>query len=128
MPKKRVGGSLYSAVMSGRQNFQPSARAILEQYGNEPINSIVIARHPLMSALTATGNLLSSQSFDALFHLFMFVNNHITIEKNEIINVAIFKGFIKEDEQMAIHNPPHITIAELLQNTESRMGKERFFN
>jgi hypothetical protein len=51
---------------------------------------------------------------------------NVLLEKNEVINMEINPIPPKNCEYITIENVPHSTINEYIQNTERRMGKDKF--
>jgi hypothetical protein len=132
-------GSYVKTVISGRDNYPPKVRNILEQYGNQPFNKICIYRTPLskllMGALAlASGNTIqqkiNEQPYDKLYHLFMSFQTpkgKVYFEKNEVINAFTSMKITKDTEIKEINSiPSNLTINEALDKTKTRMG-DKFF-
>ncbi len=138
MKKPKQGNGLFNDAINfgkklvyGRNDYSPSSKRTLQQYGNEIVLKITIYRHPLPSFLTMIANRLTDgQPFDKLFHLYMIVettsNHKILIEKNEVINISTKIPNNKEDDWETITNPPNITINQLLEKTQQKMGNSYF--
>ena len=118
-----------SSLIFGRNDYSPSSKRILQQYGNERILGMTLWRHPLNSFFLFVANKIGTQPFDKLFHLYLEIKTSkgsILIEKNEVINIGMFRRN-NEDDFLEIHNNiPHITINYLLRRTQQRMGKNYF--
>ena len=128
------------AVVFGRNDFPPKVRNILKKVGNKYVKSITIKRTPVSGLLTGALSIFSlgkfgkrmSRSFDELFHLFIEMtledNSRVSLEKNEVINMDMNpKGRPKTESKLVNTAIPHITIDEMLDNTEKYMGKKNFF-
>jgi len=129
--------------LNGRHKLLPSAQKIVEQYGNDPITSMVIMRTPLGKTLMATANALTwgqlyanmkSNNIDDYFHLQLFVKvkgEWISIEKESTIKVSKkdleTTKKAKKGEILPVGFPPSLTINTLLGKTQSAMGDEKFF-
>jgi hypothetical protein len=119
-------------IIFGRKDYSPSAKKTLHEYGNEKITGIVIARHPLMSALTWVANRLTTadKPYDKLFHLYMIINTakgDVLVEKNEVIHIVPVRSWNHNDEHMRLHQFPHIPINTFLNNARQRMGDSKYF-
>lgn len=116
-------------VIYGRQTLPPKVEELLKRIGNERVLRIRIGRSPLPAVLTGIAKVISSSPPDKLFHLFMIFQTeriNVLLEKNEVINMQINPIPPKNCEYITITNVPHYTINEYLQNTENRMGKDKF--
>ena len=80
-----------NSLIHGRTDYSPKMKALLQNFGNMQIASIVICRTPLPSFLSLTGNLLNYGKFkyDKLFHLFLKIrlvnNTNLILEKNKLL-------------------------------------------
>ena len=140
---KQTGGSFFKRALSGinniinrvktaftgRDNLQPVARKVLEQYGDERITNIVVHREPIISAINKIINILSlgRQEFDTLFHLYMVVTTDkgtkILIEKNHVINITTdVRPPKKGDETLSIPVSKNVTLNQLMEATKKYMG------
>jgi len=132
-------GDFGKTVISGRSDFPPKVRNILEKVGNQKVKSITIKRTPVNAVLTGTLSLFSlgkfgkrfEREYDELFHLFIELtlenNKKVTLEKNEVINMDINPKQRPNTESEAVNTPiPDITLNEMLINTEKLMGPKFF--
>ena len=128
------------AILYGRNDYPPKVRNILKNVGSIFIKSITIKRTPVSSLLTGALSLFSlgkfgkrfNREFDELFHLFIDItlenNIRVGLEKNEVINMDINPKNRPHTESKLVNTfLPHITIDELLNNTEKYMGQKNFF-
>ena len=127
-------------VISGRDNFPPKVRAILEKVGNLPITKIVIDRTPVKQVLVELLNIISLGTFkkklsetpyDKLFHLRLLItlNNGSTVslEKNEVINMDENPSISKDAELRTIQTIPQgLTINNLLEGGKQKQG-DKFY-
>ena len=127
-----------------RKNYPPVIRKFLEQRGGEIIESLTIARTPLetatnlllqtVTAITMRGDFAKRQKekqYDKLYHLELMITTtagtHFSIEKNEVINIKLDPQTKPNTETMPVSNiPPDLTIMQMLNNAEKRMGKKFF--
>ena len=129
-----------NAVRHGRNDFPPKVRSILEKYGNQSIDTIIICRTPVPNVLTSAlnavslgqfGNNLKNSPYDKLFHLFIRVSVDngmvLTMEKNEVINMDIDPPIPKGTEELRVNTPSGLTPLMLLDNAKNVMGG-KFFN
>ena len=116
-----------NSLIHGRTDFSPKMKALLQNFGNMQIASIVICRTQLPSFLSLTGNLLNYGKFkyDKLFHLFLKIrlvnNTNLILEKNQNLNMDLFKHKPNMDT-MSIEIPPNLTINDMLEKTKEFMG------
>lgn len=128
------------AVLFGRDDYPPKVRDILKKVGASFVNSITIKRTPVSGLLTGALSLFSlgkfgkrlERSFDELFHLFIEMTlddgKRVLLEKNEVINMDINpKSRPKTETKLVNTTIPHLTIDEMLDNTQKYMGKHNFF-
>jgi hypothetical protein len=132
-------GEFSKKVVSGRNDYPPKVRAILEKVGDQKIKSIAIKRTPVNAVLTGTLSLFSigkfgkrfEREFDELFHLFIELtlqnNKKVSLEKNEVINMDINPKQRPNTESETVNTPiPDLTLNEMLDNTEKLMGPKFF--
>ena len=130
------------ALLLGRNDYPPKVRNILKKYGSEVIVSYKLKRTPVSKLLTTAlsavslgefGERLKNSEYDELFHLFLEMTTQsgkrISVEKNEVINLEVSPPTRPNEEVEDIVNniPPGLTINELMNNTNKRMGSS-FFN
>lgn len=124
--RKRVAGVL-----------PPEARQTLEAVGNDKITDIKIVRTPVEKAITGLLNLISlgtyskavkQSDYDSMFHLALFINNGIQLDKQAVIKFYRANP-IKETSE--VYNLPvsgDITFNELIEKTRDYMGADKFSN
>jgi hypothetical protein len=126
-------------VVYGNTDYSTKARQLIDKFGNEPIQRITIIRNPVPDYLIEILNVVSFGDFkkklketeyDKLFHLavvFDTPKGKLLLEKNEVINLSesIPKEEGREDRNVPINK--QLTVKELLDNTEKRMGKDLYY-
>lgn len=112
-------------------NLSPNNKRFLDKNGNDVITSLRVERKPLSKAVEGILNTLSLGSFnsakknlnyDAMFHLYLVVNEKFVLEKNELLN---FGNYSKSDnsESLDVSNiPKNLTINAFIDKTRKRMG------
>ena len=125
-----------SAIVYGRNDYQPKVRDILEKYGDRRIVSAEVRRTPLGSVLmtaldvVSLGRVAKNNPYDKLFHLSLVVKlesgETILIEKNEVINMQLDPIVVDKTESREVNINRQIKLNELMQNTRDRMG-DTFF-
>jgi hypothetical protein len=126
--------STVSSIFSLRDGFNNKAQSMLTQYGDQQINSISIFRAPIngSSLFVKVINGLSTKDipFDKLFHLGLLITINgirIRVEKNEVIGIDDVYTLKPETEIIDVPYNKQITLNELLNNTISKIGKEKMF-
>jgi hypothetical protein len=127
-----------NTLINGATNYPRRVRDMIRKYGDQTVTHMVIGRTPVQSAITTAINLVSAGEFeknkqrlgyDKLFHLFLKLtlgdNTQIILEKNEVINIAMWKERANTEYQtVPLGNP--FTLKEILDRTRAKMG-DRFF-
>jgi len=137
LKKNNAGQTYFDAIYSGRNDFQPKVRAILQKYGDIPIVGAEIRRTPLSTVMMATlsvasfGKIDKNNPYDKLFHLCMVVELEggvqILIEKNEVINMEVNTPVRPNTQSRQIDKlkpSAKLTIKQMMQNTKDRMGSK----
>jgi len=127
------------AIIYGRNDYPPKVRDILSKYGNEVVQSLTIMRTPVPKVLTGALSLFSfgkfgkrlENNFDELFHLFLEIitttGKHLSIEKNEVINMDINPEKRDKTEMKSVSIiPSQLTINQMLDRTKEYMGSRYF--
>ena len=127
-------------VIEGRNDYQPSVRAVIKQYGDKHIKTIKIIRQPIQSFINTAFNALTFGQFqkkldelpyDKLFHLRMVVTmedgKQIQIEKNEVINISLKVDTIKGQEELDVPIHNSITLNQLLEGGKTIL-KDKYFS
>jgi len=123
------------AVLNGASNYSRPARDVIRKYGDTEIVKIEVGRTPVQSAITAALNVVSlgqfskNNPYDKLFHLFIKLtledNVVLSLEKNEVITIGLWKDRSNTEYQvLPLGNP--MSLKELLEKARVRMG-DRFF-
>lgn len=123
----------YGLITRSSSINPPSVRKILKSIGNEKVVSLKLVRTPLSNLTKSLLNIasfgkldekLKSENIDKLFHLSLLINDKYTLEKNEVIKLERSKPNLDKSETLNIPVPPdsNLTINQLLENTQKRMG------
>ena len=122
-----MGGSVYT-------DYTNEAKKILNEFGDEPIESITLFRYPLQSGIQKALEVLtkgkSKENYDKLFHLGMIVkikNTDILVEKNENITINRNIPHNADMEKMPVHVPHGLTLNDMLDDAHEDMGDEAFW-
>lgn len=118
----------------------PPVRKLLSVIGNEKITSIKIVRTPLESFVTKLLGVLSlgtfqkavkESNYDNMFHLALFINNSITLDKQAVIKMVKGSPIKSKSQVMDIVNidiASDLTYTSLLDKTRVLMGDGAFSN
>jgi hypothetical protein len=126
-----------NALLYGRNDYQPKARQILQEYGRKKITAMEVRREPLPLALNVAmniatlGEIAKNNPYDDLFHLSIVVKlddgNYVLMEKNEVITLELNPLTRDKTESREVNlQGKHISLHDLLNNTQSRMGDSYF--
>lgn len=118
------------------------AQLILKKYGNIPITKIELKRTPIEKAIGWLMNILSKGSFeenrkqyfyDNYFHLqivcYLQTGEQIVMEKNQNINIDVYKGDAKNTETMPVSNysSNNLTMNDLMNNAVQKVSYDRLY-
>jgi hypothetical protein len=129
------GKGLINFLKRRVNSYPPNVEKVLKQYGNEQITSLTLLRTPVPELLIGTINAVSFGSFNkqrgntVLYHLRMDIGTSkgkVSLEKNERINMEINPKVPPNTETMEISPIPALTINQLLDNTQNKMGSDFF--
>lgn len=133
LKNKREGISL--AFKGNRMNFPPSSRAVLEKYGDKPIDlsSIRVCRKPLEAVLQKVikGVVRTKLPYDKIFHLsirFKIEGKIVRADKRETLQIAQDNDQVDTEcitVQASSKTPK--TLNEILENTRKLMGDNKFY-
>jgi len=133
LKKKREGINL--ALSGQRKNFPPSSRAVLEKYGDKPIDlgSIKVCRKPLEAVLQKVikGVVRTKLPYDKIFHLsirFKIEGKIVRADKRETLQIAQDNDMVDTEcisVQASAKTPK--TLNEILENTRKLMGDNKFY-
>lgn len=112
----------------------------LNKYGSETIHKMVVIRVPITSVFNMIIKPFNNIYYEKYFHLSLIINDKYIIEKNEIINIGLFKKIIinydgslsppdySKIQHFNVNNNmiPNISIKQLLYNTQQYMGSAYF--
>jgi hypothetical protein len=127
-------------VIHGRMDYPPSAKAIIDKYGDQQVQGVSLHRLVLPSVYTGilslwtggeTARRLKEEPKDKLFHISMWVklpNAVILCEKNEVIHLQVNPKKAKEEEEQDAPTPSNTTFRELLEKGRASVGDEKFFS
>jgi hypothetical protein len=138
-------GSRVVGTFTGRNDYPPAERSLIEKYGNMPIKQICLYREPLEKSVNTLTNVLSfgqmsqlkkKYSFDEMYHLYMVITVEesidnripILIEKNEVINIHEYPNIKPNAEKLELHLSPkfNYTFKQFLDNGQRVMGSRYF--
>jgi hypothetical protein len=127
-------------VIHGRMDYPPSAKAIIDKYGDQQVQGVSLHRLVLPSIYTGilslwtkgeTERRLKEEPKDKLFHISMWVklpNAVILCEKNEVIHLQVNPKKAKEEEEADAPTPSNTTFREFLEKGREKVGDEKFFS
>jgi hypothetical protein len=137
---KRIVGTF-----TGRNDYPPAERSLIDKYGNMPIVQICIYREPLDKGVNMLTNALSvgqmgqlkkKYGYDEMYHLFMVITVQesqdksvpILIEKNEVINIHEYPNIKPGAEKLELLLSPkfNYTFKQFLDNGQRVMGSRYF--
>jgi hypothetical protein len=133
-------GDIGNKVIHGRMDYPPSAKAIIDKYGDQQVQGVSLHRLVLPSVYTGilslwtggeTARRLKEEPKDKLFHISMWVklpNAVILCEKNEVIHLKVNPTKAKEEEEADAPTPSNTTFRELLEKGRASVGDEKFFS
>ena len=131
------------ALIGAKLDFSNKIKKILKNYGSKKIRSIRIGRRPINNLVERAFNIISlgkwdklrkDYYYDTLFHLFLILTLEdgtvLSLEKNSIVTMSENdkRCSLKDVECVELEYPADsITVNDLVQNTLTRIGKEKFF-
>jgi hypothetical protein len=141
--KTTVSGAVNLANRGIRKGYSPSAKRMLDQYGDAPIVELAVRRDPIQSFINIALNAITlgkwgqakrDLHYDKLFHLGLVVGvkkngrrTNLIVEKNEVINIAVAK---RPDSDTEFYHVPlrgkQLTFGQLMENAERAKGMEFF--
>jgi hypothetical protein len=138
-------GKRISGTITGRNDYAPAERTLIDKYGNMPIKSVCIYKEPLEKAVNMLTNALSvgqmgqlkkKYGFDEMYHLYMVVTVQesqdklvpILLEKNEVINIHEYPNVKPNAEKLELYLSPkfNYTFKQFLDNGQRVMGSRYF--
>ena len=132
--------SYANTVVNGRNDYPPSARALIKQYGDKVITHIDIIRQPIQSFINTAFNAITFGQFqkkleelpyDKLFHLRMVITfqdgQKLQVEKNEVINIQKKIDNVKGQEVMPVTINKPISLNQLLEGGKAVL-KDQYFS
>lgn len=135
IPKKLI--KRVDIAVSGRKDLPLKSRRVLDKYGDEPIQSMVVVRRPIMPVIEKSFKLFSGDfnkikknlGYDALQHLALIVktkSSNFRLEKLGDDDVKITKvNDIGAGETMSVNmNNRNITMNEMIDKTKNLMGSK----
>ena len=122
------------AFQATRQNIKKSGRDVLEKYGNNRIVKIQLCRTPISQKIQEILNLYKKftggKQHDTFFHLYMVCylesGKTITIEKNQEINVEMYKPRNVQECIDVNIGSRYLTPNLMLEKTKKGMSDKRF--
>lgn len=136
--ENHLKGVVMALSNTTRLNIPPKSRAVLEQFGDIPINRIYVIRRPLgklYSNAVKFMNMLSRytpKTHDQFFHLLMVCDLNgmrVKIEKNEEINIEKWTDDIPQQDYVIFSKIPEgLTMNQMIANTVKAVGDYRVFH
>jgi mannose-6-phosphate isomerase-like protein (cupin superfamily) len=124
-----------SGFFDVKYDYTNRAKKVLEKYGKEKITALTVSRIPLDAPIQRAlefVNKRATDSYDTFFHLGLIATlesgKKILIEKNQTIDLE--ESFTFPDTQLKRNVPLKgrvLQLGEFLDNTQSYMGKEKYF-
>lgn len=128
-----------------RDDYNPSSRKSLANYGNDPIARMWVRRDPIQSVLHKVLDAVTlgkwsegrkkDITFDKVYHLGIEVEvshggstKRLVIEKNAVINISPANAWTHDTEVLEVPLPAgeQITLNVLLENAKKHMGGKYF--
>lgn len=138
-------GQRIQGTITGRDNYPPEVRDIINKYADKKIKQICLYKEPLEQKINMLTNVLSlghmgqlkkKYGYDEMYHLYMVVtvaldqDNYasILIEKNEVINMKENPTINPRARKMELLISPKFdyTFKQFLDNGEQAMGSRYF--
>jgi hypothetical protein len=121
-------------LVSGRREFTPSSRAVLERYGNDPYTRVLVCRKALDSNLLKFIKMTKQGvPYDKLYHLSirfqMPDGKWLRLDKREDLQASIESAIPPETTCIPVRvgsSAPR-TVNEILAKTLKAVGEERFY-
>ena len=130
-------------LIGAKLDFSNKIKKLVKKYGDKKIRSIRIGRRPINNLVERAFNIISLGAweklrkkyyYDVLMHLFLVLTLEdgtvLSLEKNSIVTMSENdpRCSLKDVECIEIEYPADsITVNDLVQNTLTRIGKEKFF-
>jgi len=135
--KNTSGQNYFQAIYYGRNDYPPKVREIMSQYGSKKIVRMEVRRNPLGKVLTTALDVATfyqierNNPYDELYHLHLAVmlddGTTITIEKNEVIDMAINPPTREKTEYREVNlQEQFFNINDIMSRTQDRMGQNFF--
>jgi hypothetical protein len=129
MPRKRItnGDGLLDPFIN--RGFSNAVQTALNLYGDVPITRLQVIKNKINPYITQTLNYISSQNFDALYHLGLIVHlangKSVILEKRSSI-VIREKYTLKNRELQDVQIPNDLTLNVLLKGAFDKVGNKLF--
>lgn len=124
-----------SGFFDVKYDYTNRAKKVLDKYGKEKIIELVVSRIPLDAPIQRAlefVNKQASQYYDTLFHLGLIAKlesgKKLLIEKNQTIDIEETFTFPDTEERRNVPLKGRVLLLhEFLDNTQSYMGKHKYF-
>jgi hypothetical protein len=101
----------------------------LNQIGNDKINNMIIYKTPLQKFVNIGMKILGAKSIDEFFHIGLYCNNDIVIEKSNAVRIDKYNPIENNTLTMNIDlSGRNITYRELMENTRKYMGDQLYYS
>ena len=152
-PKQKIASGIMDVIKNpistikeawnGASKLNYVSTETMQKHGNSPIMAIQIIRTPLNSVFNRLLNAISlgkfadiqkKNGFEDLYHLSLIVvceSGKIIVEKNEVININLFKSNDMNDKTqiMPLKIPANkLTLNKMMDNTLKFMGDSKFYS
>ena len=134
-----------SKLIPLRKGFSKGDQAVLQKYGNKPVNNIMVCRTPLNNVIGTALNVftlgkwekaVAKGGYDSVFHLFLVIQVEvgdkivkIVLEKNETPRCYLLTNEIKSNtECKPVMKAFFGSINDLINSAINQMGKNMFFS
>ena len=134
-----LGKNKVRDIVERKEGYTRAAQSVLDEMGNDEIETVYIKRTPLSKLIKGALNALSFGEFnkqfekldyDDLYHLRLDVETvngkRFTVEKNSVITLTRRPKTTPNTQSMLLKVPKGTTVNELLSNTQERMKQDYF--
>jgi hypothetical protein len=118
--------ALGKKIISGRDDYTPRAKAIVEEFGDEIITSVTINRVPMSSMLQTVASNVKGGVHEKYYHLSLILTSknqrQILLEKDFVVKLKVDQAKRPNTESMPVLDFNPMTLNQLLYKTERNMG------
>lgn len=118
--------ALGQKIITGRDDFSPRAKAIVNEFGDELITSVTITRIPMSSLLQTIASNIKGGLHEKYYHLSMILTleneRQILLEKDFVVKLKVDQKIRSNTQSMYVLDFNPMTLNQLLCKTERSMG------